>query len=249
MGVERFVQITRREKTSEEEFSTQITEMYNYIWENLLPQQILTADLSHRVTDNVITPEDAPVPDCRECGACCACFPYIGVRPTENVPERHFLDVTVEGTSGEVTVDRFLRRKENDLTCAALEGELGSRVGCGIYENRPRVCRDFEPGSDKCHAARRAYGFEPPLGLMEMAVALRKLKNAPDRQTLSPTSIKDAKIREQPDSELLEITALFEDGTLVKLHEYDPRRQTFRQFEFFGLTLRQAQDLIATRKT
>src|SRR5205085_9638922 len=41
------------------------------------------------------------------------------------------------------------------------------RTRCEMYELRPRSCRAFEAGSDRCRAVRRAYGLEPPLALSE----------------------------------------------------------------------------------
>ena len=40
--------------------------------------------------------------------------------------------------------------------CAAVEGEVGSTCGCGIYEQRPDACRKFEAGSFLCKEARKA---------------------------------------------------------------------------------------------
>lgn len=248
MNKNQFVQITRRNKIAEKEFSTKISEMYNFIWENLLPQQIPTTDLPHEVAKNVITPPDAPIPDCQTCGGCCSCFPHIGVRPAENVPAENYWDITAKGENGEIVVDRFLKRSEETLVCKALEGKIGEKVKCGIYESRPQICRAFEAGSDKCHAVRRAYGLEPPLSLVEMAVALKKLRAIPEPAIVPAKTIKDVKIREAADSGRWEITALLEDGTLRSLHTYDPNRETYRQFEFSGMTVSNAQDLIASRK-
>jgi len=41
--------------------------------------------------------------------------------------------------------------------CAALAGEVGSRAQCSVYENRPLVCREFQPGSEDCIMARRRF--------------------------------------------------------------------------------------------
>ena len=51
--------------------------------------------------------------------------------------------------------------------CVALDGEIGKRVRCTIYEGRPGPCRDFAPyaplgvGDDACDRARRRYGLAP----------------------------------------------------------------------------------------
>ena len=39
--------------------------------------------------------------------------------------------------------------------CAALRGSVLYRVSCAIYEVRPSVCREFEPGGRACLARRR----------------------------------------------------------------------------------------------
>lgn len=45
------------------------------------------------------------------------------------------------------------------VRCAALTGQVGERVGCGIYEWRPSPCREFEEGSDACLRARARHGL------------------------------------------------------------------------------------------
>ena len=34
--------------------------------------------------------------------------------------------------------------------CTALVGVVADKVACGIYEERPKACRRFEPGSEDC---------------------------------------------------------------------------------------------------
>ena len=57
------VQITRQRKIAEEDFGAMINAIYEQIWQNLLPPQILTDDLTSVRANNVVTPPDAPVPD------------------------------------------------------------------------------------------------------------------------------------------------------------------------------------------
>ena len=47
------------------------------------------------------------------------------------------------------------------VRCAALTGQVGQRVGCGIYEWRPNPCREFSEGSDACNRARARHGLSP----------------------------------------------------------------------------------------
>ena len=105
---------------------------------------------------------------CLACGACCAAFRV----------DFHATDLATSTQAG-VPVDlvvpvtgRLYRMRGTDEApprCIALEGEVGQRVSCTIYEGRPGPCRDFAPyaplgiGDDACDRARRRYSL-PPLG-------------------------------------------------------------------------------------
>lgn len=43
--------------------------------------------------------------------------------------------------------------------CVTLRGEIGQAATCGVYEVRPAVCKNLEPGSDKCITARVEAGL------------------------------------------------------------------------------------------
>ena len=43
--------------------------------------------------------------------------------------------------------------------CIALSGTIGVAVKCRIYEDRPRVCREFTPGCDLCLDVRARDGI------------------------------------------------------------------------------------------
>ncbi|MEP6901578.1 MAG: YkgJ family cysteine cluster protein [Actinomycetota bacterium] len=241
-----FVQITRQSKIAEEDFYPMIFAIYEQIWQDLLPPQILTDGLTTRAANNIITPADAPVPDCITCGACCIALPCVGVRPEEQIADENFWDITIEGKNGEIVVDRFLRRDAQTFACTALEIKNGEQALCRIYEQRPRICHDFEAGSDKCRALRRAFGFEPFLTLEEMSEALEKIENKPVKFASSET-IREVKFAEIETGEL-QISAHLKDGSVKTIHIFNPKRETWRQFEFDGLTLSQAKDLIGSRK-
>lgn len=91
------------------------------------------------------------VPDCLTCGGCCAwseTWPVlIGDRDGEGIPE-DLIDVEHE------------RMQSYGHRCAALEGKLGVRVGCGVYAVRPLVCREFAAGSEDCLMVRREFKWE-----------------------------------------------------------------------------------------
>ncbi|MGC2236606.1 MAG: YkgJ family cysteine cluster protein [Pyrinomonadaceae bacterium] len=247
MNKNRLVQITRRSKIAEDEFYPMIAFMYEQVWQNLLPTQILTEGLTTRAANNVITPVDAPIPDCMTCGACCASMLCVGVRPDEDkeISAEDYWDIVVKGENGEILVDRYLQRNAETFACTALDGTIGEKVGCRIYENRPDICHLFEAGSDKCRALRRAYGLEPFLTLLEMSEAVQKLKMLPEKN-LPSERIRHVKFVEQSEDEL-EISAAMNDGTVKTIHVFNPKRETWRQFEFDGLTLSEAENLIKSR--
>jgi len=244
-----FVQITRQNKIAEDDFYPMIVAMYEQIWQNLLPPQIIPKGLSVKRINNVITPPDALVPDCLSCGACCAAMLCVGVRPSEDerLSAEEYWDITIEGRENEITVDRYLRRDAETLVCAFLHNQPGEPTACKIYERRPQMCHDFDAGSDKCHALRRAYGIEPFLSLDEMSEALNKLDGEPVKSTPKDT-IREVKFVETESGEL-EIKAYLKDGSETTLYNFNPQDEIWRQFEFDGLTLSQAKDLITLRKT
>ncbi len=96
---------------------------------------------------------------CTSCGACCASFRVdFSVHEMEDnggrVPPG--LAVEVNGST--------MRMRGTDhvpARCAALTGQVGATVACGIYEWRPSPCHEFEEGSDACARARVRHGLQP----------------------------------------------------------------------------------------
>lgn len=246
MDTSEFVQITRSTSVKEDEFYPAINRMYEAIWGNLLPPQLLTDQLSSKLDKRLVTPPETPVPDCLTCGACCQALLCVGVRPSDTVARENYWEITVPTESGEIVVDRYLRRNEETLACTALSGTVGEKVGCTIYETRPVMCHHFDAGSDRCHAIRRAFGIEPFLGLIEMSEAAAKIRSASGNADPSQT-IRNAQIRRNEETGRHSINALMHDGTLRPIHEYDPAEEEWMQFEFDGLTLSEADSLIRSR--
>ena len=108
---------------------------------------------------------------CLSCGACCAHFrvsfywaeadPFLnGDGPAATVPA----DLTEP-----LTPTRLAMRGTNARAprCVALQGEVGDRVQCGIYPQRPSPCRELQASwqdgshSPGCDRARAAYGLPP----------------------------------------------------------------------------------------
>lgn len=48
-------------------------------------------------------------------------------------------------------------------SCKNLEKDENGLEYCGVYEDRPQVCRDFEVGSPKCKIMREIQGIPLPM--------------------------------------------------------------------------------------
>ncbi|KAA0070174.1 YkgJ family cysteine cluster protein [Rhodanobacter sp. T12-5] len=101
---------------------------------------------------------------CLRCGACCAYFRVAfhwsetetslggGVQP-ELVEKLDPHRVVMRGTYSE------------PARCVALQGIVGKAAHCGIYSQRPSVCREVQPSwefgtiSPQCDKARLAHGM------------------------------------------------------------------------------------------
>ncbi len=104
--------------------------------------------------------------DCQACGACCCntdenraekYADYVEVTPRSSLGRRPALlrKLTILNDKGE----RHMRLGGKDQRCAALDGVLGVRVSCAIYELRPAACRKVKPGSRECRRDRRERGI------------------------------------------------------------------------------------------
>ena len=240
MSDTQFVQIEKRGRFTENEFWEMIIALDARKWQNLLPPQISLEDLPTKRARNFVTPADAPVPDCLTCGACCTFLFAVGVKATDNAPPENVWNLTDE--SGEIIIDAYLKRDAETLFCKALEIKADGKMPCGIYEQRPQTCRSFEAGSDKCHALRRIYGYEPFLSLQEMSDA-RQILKAKESKPISPDTIREVKIVKTETGDC-EIVALMQNGLRQTIHTFDPNRESWRQFQFSGSTLAEARQTI-----
>jgi len=101
---------------------------------------------------------------CLTCGACCAFFRVAfhwseadaslgGVVPPELTEKLDPHRLVMRGTQA------------SSPRCTALQGAVGQAAHCGIYEQRPSVCREVEPSwefgraSAQCDKARAAHGL------------------------------------------------------------------------------------------
>ncbi|MGI8786716.1 MAG: YkgJ family cysteine cluster protein [Pyrinomonadaceae bacterium] len=243
MSDTQFVQIEKRGEYTESEFWEMIIALDARKWQNLLPPQISLEDLPTKRARNFVTQADASVPDCLTCGACCTFLFVVGVKATDTAPPETIWNLTDE--SGEIIIDSYLKRDAETLYCTSLKPTADGKMPCGIYEQRPQTCRSFEAGSDKCHALRRIYGYEPFLSLQEMFDA-RQILKAKESKPISPETIREVKIVKTETGDC-EIVALMQYGSSRTIHTFDPNRESWRQFQFSGSTLAEARQIIESQ--
>ncbi|NOT48535.1 MAG: YkgJ family cysteine cluster protein, partial [Acidobacteria bacterium] len=169
--MEKPVKITRLPKS---EYFASVFEIFNR--QKRLPQQIPLTKLSKRVDERTVTDTSVAIPECVSCGACC----FFGMIPIERREPEHLAEyIEVLADHSDVVIERVLYRDEADGRCRHLSGELAVNVGCEVYPDRPRACRDFEAGSDRCFGYRRMFGVDPPLGDAELEAVLEKFSVRP----------------------------------------------------------------------
>jgi hypothetical protein len=103
---------------------------------------------------------------CLNCGACCAAFrvSFYWAESDEAMADSVPADMTCQ------VAPLLCAMKGTDHPhprCVALQGEIGVRVWCAIYERRPSVCREVVPSGQMgytslwCDRARAIYGLPP----------------------------------------------------------------------------------------
>jgi Fe-S-cluster containining protein len=106
---------------------------------------------------------------CERCGACCAAY-RVDFHPAELAKTAQSTGVPAEMAI--VLTPKLMRMKGTDEAsprCVALTGEIGQRVGCTIYADRPSPCHEFNPWAalgivdDACNRARQRHGLPPIL--------------------------------------------------------------------------------------
>ena len=225
-----------KDEVAEDEAARGFNSMFDELWPRLLPQQIDLEGLPARVSSNVITPTDVPIPDCAECGACCGAFVRVPLDPGSKMAESDTWQVKARVSNCDVVVDRFIKRRKGDLACSKLIGAVGEASRCGIYDDRPRTCRTFEAGSDRCHAIRRAYGIEPFLTLEQMSEAIGRLNERDEGSTGGAEMVESVRFTNGEGTDV-RIEAAISDGSLRVLHEFDPGRETWYRSQFEGFSL------------
>lgn len=93
------------------------------------------------------------IPECQECGACCAGWEVdlfsSDLVNIERAEKRLGKTLMREVSRG----DTVMAATGPRLRCAALKGRIGKDTACAIYKDRPDVCRAFRRGGDQCITA------------------------------------------------------------------------------------------------
>ena len=97
---------------------------------------------------------------CQKCGACCAYF-RVSFHWSEIQPESYAVpeQLTVKISPH---LSAMVGTNQKDPHCGSLIGEVGLKVRCEIYDQRPSPCREFQPSfengirNESCEKARAA---------------------------------------------------------------------------------------------
>jgi Fe-S-cluster containining protein len=250
--MQELVQITRLSKS---EFHETVRELDRQ--KRILEPQLSLRKLSKYIAERLATPETVPVPECVTCGACCAFALIVPISVEESERLDQYLEITLDGAEPPIAIDRMLPRNDENGHCINLAGNIGENIGCTIYEKRPHVCRDFDPGSDRCHEYRRMYRVEPQLTETAAAAAIERLGTRTYGGKIEDVSIvEDSRVMHAAISEdgveysetvELKLYAFLEDETPRELHCYDPAKEIWFENELVGYTLDEASEIIAVR--
>ena len=89
--------------------------------------------------------DDDGLPPCTQCGVCCFFEDPRYVMVFEEDSQR--LGTRADELTREIGGRRFMRQEQGH--CIALH-QHGEHWLCSIYEQRPRLCREFERGCEVC---------------------------------------------------------------------------------------------------
>ena len=198
------LQLVRKSRLSEEEFA-RLNGWFSERRSRPLANDELLGLYAETVEESLFSDPQTHTPDCMSCGACCAFFHQIPVQLQDATPRSLTWRVTESEDPDELPMDWLRRDKEGH--CIAFNGTTGQNAFCSIYELRPRACRAFEAGSDRCHALRRLYGLEPTLPAHAADAHFRVLRD----------HAANAQLDEVPESSLLQELIGFNLQTLQEI--------------------------------
>lgn len=242
------VQITRHKRTLFYRTLNALAEKRRKsIFENQLPLEKLSSEKGQSVT----AASRGAVPDCQSCGLCCIYPMSVSITDNDAAFLKEYLEIVAVKADIEVVVERLLPRDLGSGHCANLRSEAAGRFSCGIYEDRPAVCRSFEAGSDRCHEYRRMYALEPRLDETDLAAELSKIQSALrwgkiTSAYISVDSVRSAEGGGERFGQLTVNVYLDNEDKEYELHTYHSPGETWYESDFVGLTIDEARGMIRT---
>lgn len=114
----------------------------------------------------------AGVNPCETCGACCAFYTKkANLVPIQITREDEQIQPYVEPSSElpifslDTSYTHIMKVKLDkglcQTICIVFKGEVGKSAKCGIHDFKPKACRTFKIGEDRCNNARQFYGLLP----------------------------------------------------------------------------------------
>ena len=102
---------------------------------------------------------------CETCGACCAffCVSFPSSETSDCAGGLVPIDMTTQLNKDKCFMKGTLTKNPR---CVALQGKVGYKVKCSIYENRPSTCRKFNvswennTGNYLCDRSRIFFGLQ-----------------------------------------------------------------------------------------
>ena len=225
--------------------------------------QLPLGRMTKRRSENVVTDAADAVPDCVTCGVCCSFTLIAPIEKDRNEGLPSYWEVYPDDAPDEPPILRVMPRDDENGQCVNLDGELGKKVGCSVYEHRPSGCRDFEAGSDRCREYRRMYGIEPQFSEEQAAAFRAILEETPPNgvisytailvdwiATVSTLSMDNAGVDAATKRSQLKIVAFVDDDeTPHQIHSYDPAVETWFEEEFLGMSVDDAKEMISRTRS
>lgn len=258
VSVDKPIRITRLPKDK----YLELIRGYNHTKKSQIFEPQLPLDrASKRVSENVVTPANEPIPECTTCGVCCDLPLVVPISNSETERFSDYWEIYPDESASDAAIERVLPREADSGRCVHLAGELGVEIGCRIYPQRPTPCRDFEAGSDRCHEYRRMYGIERPLSRSAAKTAVKKIVSTPRGVityaaiVVESTGWKSSYIAGSPGGPVtvpttyLRIAAIVDDNVddVMILHSYEASEEVWFESDFIGLTPDAAKSLIESR--
>lgn len=241
------------ERVRKRELHSRVLELNERKRAYYLDPQLPLDRLSLKLEARTATKVNVPVPDCVTCGVCCSFALIVPVSHEDTSRLNRYCDILLDDTEDEIVIDRVLPRSE-DGRCVHLTGELGKSIGCEIYLNRPRVCHEFDAGSDRCHEYRRMFAIEPQLPQDEVSAALKRLEAVPPIEVIEDASIvSTGKVKHTSynvadgttaysEAEQLTIVAFLGDEKPHELHTFEYGKEDWFESDMLGLTIEKAKE-------